>query len=113
MFCSTPCSSGIGAAFDGVLLTGLTGHLCKWHVQEMLVRTLLAACLQPPAADTPVLSAACCSAGKIIRLRQKLTDAADSVKGLFGGKKQTESQVAKLEAVQVLAPSFARAEQHH
>lgn len=40
-------------------------------------------------------------AGKIIRLRQKLTDAADSVKGFFGGKKQTESQVAKLEAVQV------------
>ena len=45
----------------------------------------------------------CAHAGKIIRLRQKLTDAADSVKGLFGGKKQTESQVAKLESVQVSA----------
>lgn len=42
-------------------------------------------------------------AGKIIRLRQKLVDAADSVKGFFGIKKQTDSAVAQLERVQVCA----------
>ena len=52
-------------------------------------------------AQCSILRALCARAGKIIRLRQKLTDAADSVKGFFGGKKQAESQVAKLEAVQV------------
>ena len=39
--------------------------------------------------------------GKIIRLRQKLVDAADSVKGLFGMKKEQDSAVAQLEKVQV------------
>lgn len=39
--------------------------------------------------------------GKVIRLRQKLVDAADSVKGLFGMKKEQDSAVAQLERVQV------------
>ncbi|KAK9796986.1 hypothetical protein WJX73_007189 [Symbiochloris irregularis] len=40
------------------------------------------------------------SVGKVIRLRQKLVDAADSVKGLFGMKKEQDSAVAQLERVQ-------------
>ena len=40
-------------------------------------------------------------AGKVIRLRQKLVDAADSVKGLFGMKKEQDSAVAQLERLQV------------
>lgn len=36
-----------------------------------------------------------------MRLRQKLVDMADSVKGLFGGQKQKDSSVEKLERLQV------------
>lgn len=41
----------------------------------------------------------------MIRLRQKLLDAADSVKGLFGMKKEQDSAVAQLERVQVIQPA--------
>ncbi|CAL8465589.1 g5125 [Coccomyxa elongata] len=37
------------------------------------------------------------SLGKIVRLRQKLVDMADSVKGLFGVKKQQDNAVEKME----------------
>lgn len=40
-------------------------------------------------------------AGKIVRLRQKLVDLADSVKGFFGAKKQQDSAVEKLERLKV------------
>ena len=40
-------------------------------------------------------------AGKIVRLRQKLVDAADTVKGLFGVKKEQDSAVQRLERLQV------------
>ena len=36
-----------------------------------------------------------------MRLRQKLVDAADTVKGFFGAKKQQDSAVQKLEAIRV------------
>lgn len=42
-------------------------------------------------------------AGKIVRLRQKLVDAADTVKGLFGVKKEQDSAVQRLERLQVRA----------
>ncbi len=45
------------------------------------------------------------SAGKIVRLRQKLVDMADSVKGLFGAKKQQDSAVEKMERLQAMPPS--------
>lgn len=41
------------------------------------------------------------SAGKIVRLRQKLVDMADSVKGLFGAKKQQDNAVEKMERLKV------------
>ena len=40
-------------------------------------------------------------AGKIVRLRQKLVDLADSVKGLFGAKKQQDNAVERLERLKV------------
>ncbi|KAK9820634.1 hypothetical protein WJX81_000579 [Elliptochloris bilobata] len=40
------------------------------------------------------------SLGKIVRLRQKLVDAADTVKGLFGVKKEEDSAVQRLERLQ-------------
>ena len=40
-------------------------------------------------------------AGKIVRLRQKVVDLADSVKGLFGAKKQQDSAVERLERLKV------------
>ena len=43
----------------------------------------------------------CTVAGKIVRLRQKLVDLADSVKGLFGAKKQQDNAVEKLERLKV------------
>ena len=42
-----------------------------------------------------------CGAGKIVRLRQKLVDLADSVKGLFGAKKQQDNAVERLERLKV------------
>ena len=42
-----------------------------------------------------------CRAGKIVRLRQKLVDMADSVKGLFGAKKQQDNAVEKMERLKV------------
>jgi len=48
--------------------------------------------------------AAAGAAGKIVRLRQKLVDAADTVKGLFGVKKQQDSAVKRLEALQARTP---------
>ena len=41
-----------------------------------------------------------------MRLRQKLVDLADSVKGFFGAKKQQDNAVEKLERLKVL-PSFS------
>ncbi len=41
------------------------------------------------------------AAGKIVRLRQKLVDLADSVKGLFGAKKQQDNAVERLERLKV------------
>lgn len=41
-------------------------------------------------------------AGKIVRLRQKLVDLADSVKGFFGAKKQQDNAVEKLERLKVV-----------
>lgn len=38
-----------------------------------------------------------------MRLRQKLVDAADTIKGFFGAKKEQDSAVAKLEALRVSA----------
>ena len=41
-----------------------------------------------------------------MRLRQKLVDLADSVKGFFGAKKQQDNAVENLERLNVL-PSFS------
>lgn len=42
-----------------------------------------------------------------MRLRQKLVDMADSVKGLFGAKKQQDSSVEKMERLKVRPPPLA------
>ena len=39
--------------------------------------------------------------GKVVRLRQKLVDAADTIKGFFGAKKEQDSAVKKLEELRV------------
>ena len=39
-----------------------------------------------------------------MRLRQKLVDLADSVKGFFGAKKQQDNAVEKLERLKVVSP---------
>ena len=39
--------------------------------------------------------------GKVVRLRQKLVDAADTIKGFFGQKKEQDSAVKKLEELRV------------
>ena len=40
-----------------------------------------------------------------MRLRQKLVDLADSVKGFFGAKKQQDNAVEKLERLKVVSAS--------
>ena len=42
----------------------------------------------------------CAAAGKIVRLRQRLMNVADSVKGFFGSKKQQDNAAERLERLQ-------------
>ena len=56
-------------------------------------------------ANKAELTTVLARAGKIVRLRQKLVDAADTVKGLFGVKKEQDSAVQRLERLQVRAGS--------